>query len=258
MNVIVTASAHAPEIAARLGFASLDEAAGLAFAARVIDAKPRVVIHLGNESETLLGALTRVPDLEHLVVRSDLAVHGTGARMPSIVSAESVSPVPSTRMGRMLRRMEADVRAFAAERPAVTVTILRLAPILGDGGPMSRYLARPAVPSILGFDPRLQMLHIDDAARVFGDATKDRKSGTFDVAAQGQLYLSQIVRLGKRRLRPLPEPIFRRLAPDLGLPDHLVDLLKYGRVVASTFEVVHSCRDTLIDFYGTWKNSSID
>jgi len=257
VDVLVTARAHAPEIAARLGHASLDEATGLAFAAQVIDAKPRVVIHLGNESETLLGALVHVPDLEHLVVRSDLAVHGTGARMPSIVSPGAASPLPSTRMERTLRRLEADVRAFAEERPGVTITILRLAPILGDDGPMSRYLARPAVPSILGFDPRLQLLHIEDAAGAFRDVVKDRMEGTLDVAAQGQLYLSRIVRLGRRRPRPLPEPIFRRLAPDLGLPDHLVDLLKYGRVVEPSFEATHSCRDTLIGFYGTWKNSSI-
>ncbi len=257
MDVLVTARAYAPEIAARLGYESLDEAAGLAFAAQVMDAKPRVVIHLGNESETLLGALTHVPNLEHLVVRSDLAVHGTGARMPSIVSTDTASPLPSTRTERALRRLEADVRAFAEERPEVTVTILRLAPILGDDGAMSRYLARPAVPSILGFDPRLQLLHIDDAARVFGDAVKDRLEGTLEVAAQGQLYLSRIIRLGRRRLRPIPEPIFRRLAPELGLSDHLVDLLKYGRVVEPTFEATRSCRDALIGFYGTWKNSSI-
>jgi UDP-glucose 4-epimerase len=257
VDVLVTARAHAPEIAARLGFASLDEAEGLAFAARVIDARPRVVIHLGNESETLLGALSHVPDLEQLVVRSDLAVHGTGARMPSIVSADAASPLPSTKKERTLRRMEADVRAFAEERPDVAFTILRLAPILGDGGPMSRYLVRPVVPSILGFDPRLQFLHIDDAARAFRDAVEDRMTGTFDVAAQGQLYLSRIARLGGRGLRPLPEPLFRRLAPDLGLPDYLIDLLKYGRVVESTFEAIHTCRDTLIDFYGTWKNSSL-
>jgi UDP-glucose 4-epimerase len=258
VDVLVTARAHAPEIAGRLGFASLDEAAGLGFAAQVIDANPRVVVHLGDESETLLGALTHVPNLEHLVIRSDLAVHGTGARMPSIISADAASPLPSTKMERVLRRMEADVHAFVEERPAVTVTLLRLAPILGDGGSMSRYLGRPAVPSILGFDPRLQLLHIDDAASAFKHAVTDRLEGTFDVAAQGQLYLSRIVRLGGRRLRPLPEPLFRRLAPDLGLSEHLVDLLKYGRVVESTFEVAHSCRDTLIDFYGTWKNSSID
>ena len=178
--------------------------------------------------------------------------------MPSIISADAASPLPSTKMERVLRRMESDVHAFIEERPVVSVTILRLAPILGDGGSMSRYLGRPAVPSILGFDPRLQLLHIDDAASAFKHAVTDRLEGTFDVAAQGQLYLSRIVRLGGRRLRPLPEPLFRRLAPDLGLSEHLVDLLKYGRVVESTFEVAHSCRDTLIDFYGTWKNSSID
>lgn len=252
-QILITGAQEAPEIAARLGFALLDNATGLALAAEVIEAQPRVVIHLGIESEALLGALSRVP-VEYLVVRSDLAAHGTGARMPSILSTDTATPRASNSVERSLRRLEADVRAFAAERPEVTVAILRLAPILGDGGPMSRYLGQPSVPSILGFDPRLQILHIDDAARAFREAVEDRSRGTFDVAAPGQLYLSRIVRLGGRRLRPLPEPIFRRLAAEFGLPDHLVDLLKYGRVVESTFSAT-GCRDSLTDFYGTWKNS---
>jgi UDP-glucose 4-epimerase len=176
--------------------------------------------------------------------------------MPSILTGDSAPQPPSNAYERSLRQLEADVRAFAEERPSVSVAILRLAPTLGDEGPLSRYLSLPIVPSILGFDPRLQLLSLADAARAFTWAIEQKIEGTLDIAVRGPLYLSRIVRLGGRSVRPLPEPFFRRLASGLGLPDHLVDLLKFGRVVDSPFRGA-GCRDTVLDFYGTWKSSSL-
>jgi hypothetical protein len=254
-QILVTGAKHAPALAGALGYRELDEGAGLDFARQLVDEQPSVVFHLGPKSEALLGALGRVDQLRHLIVRSDLAVYGTGPRMPSILTPTSAFQPASNSYERSLRRLEADVRAFAEERPSVSVTILRLAPILGDDGPLSDYLALPTIPSILGFDPRLQLLSLDDAAAALAGVIEQETEGTLDIAGSVPLYLSRIARLGGRRLRPLPEPIFRRLASLLELPDHLVDLLKYGRVV-EPFNTAHT-RDTVLDFYGTWKSSSI-
>lgn len=254
-RVLVTGAESAPALADRLGYRRLDEGSGLEFARRLIEEQPDIVVHLGSKSEALLGALDRIRQLRHLVVRSDLAIYGAGPRMPSILTADTVPRPPSNPVERSLRRLEADVRAFADERPSVSVAILRLAPILGDGGPLSRYLSLPVVPSILGFDPRLQLLNLADAARAFTWAIEQEIEGTLDIAGSDPLYLSRIVRLGGRNVRPLPEPFFRRFASGFGLPDHLVGLLKYGRVVDSPFDGT-GCRSIVVDHYGTWKSSS--
>jgi UDP-glucose 4-epimerase len=258
-RILVTTDGRSPELLERLPFEFevLDTASSgdaLMFARRIIDHMPTTLIHLGVESESLLAALARLSGLKRLIVRSDLAVHGTGPRMPSVVSSDRVPTSTSNRFERSFRSLERDVRAFSRERPDIAVTILRPAPLLGDSGPMSRYLSQPIIPTILGFDPRLQFLHAYDAARMFEHAVVHPVPGTFDVTAPGQTYLSRVARLGRRRLRPVPEPLFRRLAPELGLPAHLVNLLKFGRVVQPMpaslgFRPMHTCRSTIIEFY---------
>ena len=51
--------------------------------------------------------------------------------------------------------------------------MLRYQPEIGPGlrSPLSRYLSLPAVPTQLGFDPRLQLVHADDATGALLAAT---------------------------------------------------------------------------------------
>lgn len=252
-RILVTGGDRSQGIVERLDFERLDNESddALEFAHRIIERRPTTVVHAAIESESLLGALARVAELKHLIVLSDLAVHGTGPRMPSVMSVDTMPTDTSNRTVRGLLRLENDAKAFSSERPEVVVTILRLAPILGDSGPLSRLLARPVIPAILGFDPRLQFLHVDDATQVVEHAVRHPHAGTFDITAPGQAYLSRVARLGRRAIRPLPEPLFRHL--DLGLPAHLIDLMKHGRVVRPTsrsFGPTRSCRRTIMDFYG--------
>ncbi len=224
---------------------------GSELAHRLDNARPVVVIHSDLDARALLAGLERNAGLEHLIILSDPAVHGTSARMPSVVPIDTCAPSTERRLVRSLRRLETEVRDFAHQRPDVTLTVLRFASLLGDPGPMSRHLFLHVVPSILGFDPRLQFLHIDDAALTIRHTLTTRPHGTFNIAAPGQTYLSRAIRLGRRRHLPLPEPIFRRL----DLPGHLVDLFKHGRVVEPTpptfgYSPGRTCRESLIDFYG--------
>ena len=50
---------------------------------------------------------------------------------------------------------------------------------------LSRYLAGPVVPTIIGHDARLQLLHEQDALGALERATMAGKSGTFNVGASG-------------------------------------------------------------------------
>jgi nucleoside-diphosphate-sugar epimerase len=267
-RVLVTGATtwEGAELVHRLGRRSNVEVVGdddgssedaLEFAAWVIEQQPTVVVHLDTCSttaasfESLVAALARLPALRLLVVRSDLAVHGAGPRMPSIIGTETISPGPPTPYGRALRELERGVLSFAHERPDISVTILRFAPILRPDTPISRFLAEPPVPTVLGFDPRLQFVHRHDAIGALQHAVYGGVHGVFDVTAPGQMYLSAVLRTGRVPSRPLPGRIFRSVV-GARLPPHLIELLRHGRVVEPTtfdFGPMRDCRATVIDFY---------
>ena len=227
----------------------------LEFAEHVISLRPTTVVHLQTLDRSLLfgpdhsrssvvlgaqalfGALHRLPGAQTVIVKSDAAVYGSGPRNPSVLRESTSTPANLTRYERSLRDVESSVSQLRDELPHVTFTVLRFNPIVGAtiGNPLSRYLRLPIVPTLLGSDPRLQLVHEDDAVSALEHAIDHPTAGTFNVGATGQLYLSRILRLGKRINQRLParklDQAMRVLRPfGASLPRHLVNLVKYGRV----------------------------
>lgn len=226
---------------------------GLELANLVLDVAPDAVVHLqtdqgedGNDSpvlraQALFGAIGRSDSVRHVVVRSDGAIYGSGPRSPSVVDVDTAPDAGSGRYQRELIELERFVDGMAAAHRSVRYTVLRFAPVFGPNvrNPISRYLTLPGVPTQLGFDPRLQLVAEQDAVAAFAHALDHPVEGTFNVAGTGQLYLSRVLRLGLRVPQPLPKRAFRRAMKGLAsagleLPDHLVALLKYGRVMDTT------------------------
>ena len=133
--------------------------------------------------------------------------------------------------------MEAGVRAFAVAHPEVQVSTLRLADVLGTEvrSPLVPYLCRPVWPTPLGYDARLQFLHQDDALEVLRRAAVEGLVGTFNVAGEGVLLLSQAARRASRPTVPLPRFLGGWLAESLALTPALSEdqlrFLSYGRVM---------------------------
>ncbi|MEZ5159404.1 MAG: hypothetical protein R2709_00755 [Marmoricola sp.] len=61
-------------------------------------------------------------------------------------------------------RWESYLRGFARRRPDVEVTTLRFANAVGPSinSALTNYFRLPVVPTVLGFNPRLQFTHEDD------------------------------------------------------------------------------------------------
>jgi UDP-glucose 4-epimerase len=155
----------------------------------------------------LLAACQKAPSLKRLVVRSSTAVYGSSPRDPAMFP-EDMAPkrMPRSGFAKDVVEVEGYVRGFSRRRPDVEVTMLRSANTVGPtiGSPMSQYFRLPVVPTVLGFDARLQFLHEDDLLRVLVHATVDGVHGTFNVAGDGILMLSQAIRrLGKPSI-PIP------------------------------------------------------
>jgi UDP-glucose 4-epimerase len=104
--------------------------------------------------------------------------------------------------------VEGYVRGFARRRPDVQVTMLRCANLIGPTieTTLTRYFELPVIPTVLGFDPRLQFCHEDDALAALELATVSTVGGTFNVAGDGVLMLSQAVRRLGRPSVALPAP----------------------------------------------------
>jgi UDP-glucose 4-epimerase len=273
------------ELDPEVDFASRFERIGLDhldLARLVLDVAPDAVVHLQTVdrssvlggtrahdeavvgAQALFGAIGRCESVRHVVVRSDGAVYGAGPRSPSVVDVDTEPDVGSERYQRDMIQMETFVRDMAAGHDHVDYTVLRFAPVFGPTlrNPISRYLTLPGVPTMLGFDPRLQFVGEQDAVAAYAHAIDHPVAGTFNVAGSGQLYLSRVLRLGRRVPQPLPKRAFRRALRGLAragidLPEHLVSLLEHGRVMDTTatetvlgFTPRLSSRDAALAGYG--------
>ena len=188
----------------------------------------------------LLAACQRAPSVRRLVVKSSAAVYGSAPRDPARF-AEDTQPhrPPRAGYGKDCIEVEEYVRGFARRRPDVAVTVLRFAEQLGPGvrGPFADYLALPVLPTMAGFDPRLQFVHVDDVVRALRLAASRANPGVYNVAGPGSLTLSQVA----RRLGRATVPVPRFAAPWLGrglrpagvadFSEEQIELLTYGRVL---------------------------
>lgn len=191
----------------------------------------------------LLAAARRAPRLRKLVVRSSTAAYGASFRDPAVFTEETEPrEVPRGGFARDILDIEQYVRAFRRRSPDVTVTVLRLVPLIGSAADttLTRYFAQPVVPTVLGRDPRLQFVHVDDALEILHRSVVEDHPGTFNVAGPGVLTLSQAIRRAGRLAFPVAEPglsgaaaLAKRLGRwGFGLDQ--VDLFIHGRVVDTT------------------------
>jgi len=200
-------------------------------------------VHENNVIGTLnLLAACSVPDspVRRLVFRSSGLFYGSSSRDPAYFTEGSSPGVdPQTRARRDLIEAETAVGAFRSRRPEVTVTVLRFGDVLGPDADSTllRLLGLPVVPSVAGFDPRLQFVDQEDAVHALGHAVGVSPAGAFNVAADGVPVLSEVAAQLGRRVAPIIPPVGPGLAlPVLrkaGLPitEDLFEQLRFGRAL---------------------------
>jgi UDP-glucose 4-epimerase len=155
----------------------------------------------------LLAACQQAPDVRKLVVKSSAAVYGASNRDPAMFTeGMNAKRLPSSGFAKDITEVESYTRGFARRRPDVAVTTLRIANVIGPQmtTAMTGYFRLPVIPTVLGFNPRLQFVHEQDALDVLEHATVTEVKGTYNVAGDGVLTLSQAVRRLGRPSLPLP------------------------------------------------------
>ena len=146
---------------------------------------------------------------------------------------------PRTPIERDIVEAEASLSEFADKNRAKTVTVLRFANVLGPDVRTSHIdlFSLPAVPMILGFDPRYQFVHEDDVVHALEHAVKHDAAGIYNVAGDGVLALSEVAGLLGKPYAPVLPPwgtglataALRRLG--IGIPPEALNQLRFGRGV---------------------------
>ena len=187
----------------------------------------------------LFAACQKAEKLKRVVMKSTTAVYGSDPTDPSIFP-EDVGPSshPKTGYAKDAWEVENYARSFGRRRSDVELTILRFANFIGPAidTPLTRYFSLPIVPTAFGFDPRIQLLHEDDAIEVLYRSTRESHPGTYNVAGDGVVYLSQGLRLAGKVAVPIATPFMNFVSSMIrqtGVVDfspEQIHFLQWGRV----------------------------
>jgi UDP-glucose 4-epimerase len=188
----------------------------------------------------LLAACERVPSIEAIVIRGSAGIYGAEPNAPQFLAEDMTRLFPMrTRFQRDVAEIENYFETYSRRRPHVTCTMLRYQPAIGPDldTQISRYLSQPACPTYLGFDPRIQLVHEEDALDALLAAIHNPVRGAVNVAGRGTVGLSRMIRMAGRLPVPIAGPLFGPVtgaARRLGLGSYSDDfrrLLRYGRAV---------------------------
>jgi UDP-glucose 4-epimerase len=173
-----------------------------------------------------------------VVFKSSAHYYGCHQDDPSFFTEDMARPHPPvTRLESDIVEADDAVQGFAARNPQATVTTLRFCNGLGPDLSTSHtaLLGLPAVPGILGFDPRYQFIHEDDIVGALYHAVAHDLPGIHNAAPDGVLALSEVASLLGKPYAPLLPPWGTGLAAaalkqvGLRFPEEVRNQLRFGR-----------------------------
>jgi UDP-glucose 4-epimerase len=173
-----------------------------------------------------------------LIFKSSAQYYGAQQDDPAFFTETMGRPHPAgTSIERDVLEAEASVAEFREKNSDVTVTVFRFANVLGPDvrTAHSRLFELPAVPMILGFDPRYQFVHEDDVVNALKHAALSDLPGTFNVAGDGVLAFTEVCSLLGKPYLPILPPWGTGLAAQalrrfgVIMPPEMLNLLRFGR-----------------------------
>ncbi len=191
----------------------------------------------------LLAACQKAESVQRLVVKSSAAVYGSTPRDPALFTEDmGARRTPSGGFGKDSIEVEGYVRGFARRRPDTEILMLRFANVIGPGirTSITDYFNLPVVPVPLGYDPRLQFVHEDDAIEALTLAATGHATGVVNIAGDGVVTVMQAAAIARRPVAPMPLQaagivggITRRMRLLDFSPDQM-SLLAFGRGLDTT------------------------
>ncbi len=209
----------------------------------------------------ILAACSGDSPVRKVVFKSSTHYYGCEQDDPAFFDETMRRPhPPRTPIERDIVEAEAALAEFAERSPDTDVSILRFANVLGPDVRTSHIdlFSLPAVPMILGFDPRYQFVHEDDVVHALEHAVAHPLPGVYNVAGDGVLALSEVAGLLGKPYAPLLPPwgtglataVLRRIG--VGVPPEALSQLRFGRGVdnrrykAAGFRYQHTSREAVL------------
>ncbi len=190
----------------------------------------RAVIHMGimhdprmseeeHHSFNVMGT-TRLLEycakynVKKVVVLSSANVYGPSPDNSNFLT-EDAPLMAAGRFSGVRDLIEVDMLAngFFWRHPKIETVILRPVHIVGPNikNAPSNYLRLSYPWMLAGFDPMIQLIHVEDAARAMVEALRPEPKGVYNVVGPGEVPLSSVLReLGSTPV-PVPHPVARPL-----------------------------------------------
>ena len=202
-----------------------------------------------------------------LVVWSQTVVYGAHPLNPNFLTEEHElrGHVSRSRFVKDKVEVERQVRRFALEHEDTIVTTLRTAATLGPHirNFATRFFARPVAPTLMGYDPLMQLVHERDVIDAFCLAVDNDFAGEFNVVGEGVLPYSTILAMMGKVPLPMPHFVARPLSRALWAtqifdsPPNFLDFLRFLCVAdggkarrVMGFAPVYDIKATIHDFLG--------
>ncbi|RKH54664.1 SDR family oxidoreductase [Corallococcus aberystwythensis] len=155
--------------------------------------------------------------VKKVVVLSSANVYGPSPDNSNFLT-EDAPLMAASRFSGVRDLIEVDMLAhsFFWKHPDIETVILRPVHIVGPTikNAPSHYLRLRYPWTMAGFDPMVQLIHVEDVARAMMEALRPEPKGVYNVVGPGQVPLSAVLReLGNTPI-PVPHPVAR---PLLGL-----------------------------------------
>lgn len=149
-----------------------------------------------------------------LVVLGTAEVYGASLYNPSYLSeSRALAAHSSSHSARDRAEIEQLLALFADRHPSMVVTVLRPCWVTGPTvtSRVLDHFAGDRVTTLLGYDPLLQWLHESDWLRAIECVLDSDAPGPYNLAGDGPLPLSTLLRLAGKRARPVPHSVLYRV-----------------------------------------------
>jgi UDP-glucose 4-epimerase len=191
------------------------------------DGNVQALVHLGvlhdprrDPAENLVWNVTVAQHLlgyaeqfgvKKIVLLSSANVYGPRPDNPQFLSEEAPLLGAAAFQGiRDLVELDMAVQAFIWKNAAIETVILRPTHILGTvKNAPSNYLRLSMAPTLLGFDPMIQVVHEEDVVSALALALQPGIRGIFNVAGPAPVALSRALELLGRPTVPVPHALAR-------------------------------------------------
>lgn len=193
--------------------------------------KPKSIIHLGvirnphrhrnKRANVYYFNLESTNQLLHLAERlairkfiylSTANLYGPSSLSSGILTEDSpLHGADKSPEFRDLVSLDMMVQSFFWKLPKTQTIILRPCHIIGNGlnNAPTRYFMMDIIPTILGFDPLLQLIDQDDLILAISKSLQSSIRGIFNLAGPDMAPLSRIIKSLGRASLPIPQSIFK-------------------------------------------------